>query len=134
MQSKSLAELKAAKAAREQSRAIQVEALQVKALELEEKFEKELGPIGVAFEVVDVSDLLLDPIVVKRGLAVTFKQFSNSKVNEEDVDAYVTASLVHPPIEEYRKTINAHPALGIRCALAVSKLHGTKIEQDTKKA
>lgn len=125
--------LLAAKAARESARAAKREELEIKALELGEKFEKEIGPEGIAFAIVDLSDLLLEPVVVKRGPSVTYKQFSNSKFGEEDVDVFVSSSVVYPGIEEYRNAANTFGAIGLRCATALSKLHGVKIGDDAKK-
>lgn len=129
-----LAELKAAKSAREEERKAKRAAIELQSFELVEKYEKEIGAEGVDFALVDLSDLLESPIVVKRGPSVTYKTFINSQITAEDVDQFVASSLVFPDVETFLTVAKKFGAVPNRCATALTKLHGFKVEQDAKKA
>lgn len=123
-----------AKARRESARAEKLEAIEVLVLELEEKFSEELGDRGVHFEIVDLSDLLEEPIVLKLGEPVSWKKFTASKMGEGDVFDFVSPSVVYPKPDKFTAIVGARPHIGIRCAEALSLLFGVKNKEQAGKA
>lgn len=126
-----IARKKAAK--REEVLAAEADSAELERLELVEKFEQELGRDGRDFAVVDVSDLGEGHVVVKLGEPVLYKAFTNSKMTEMDIDAFVFPCVVHPTKDVYRKLAVRRPGAVQRCLLALSKLYGLKVGDDQKK-
>ncbi len=121
---------RAAKDAREKSKAEAAQARELESLELEEKYDKELGPRGAFFEIVDTIE---GPIVLKLGEAVLHTRFSESKVTAADIHEYVYPCVVHPTKEKYLEIVGRRPALALRCANALATLYGAKANADAGK-
>lgn len=130
------AELLAKKAEREAARALEREAHELELLELEDRLESELGPIGRAFDLVDLSDLGEGMIAVSckvPGIQARHKAFASSKITDVDVDAFITPCIVHPSIEEFRAILARRPIAGGRVATTLLNLLGSKKTEDAKK-
>lgn len=128
--SENLQKLRDAKAKLEEQKRAKALELEEKTLELELKYESELGPRGVFFEVVDTIE---GPVVIKLGEAILHKRFSESKVTPTDVHDYVTPCVVHPSREEYLQLVDRRPAIEMRCATALAALYGAKRQADEGK-
>ncbi len=123
-----LAKLREAKAAREDARAKEAEARELLSLQLEERYEAELGPRGSMFEIVAT---LEGPIVVRLGEAVLFKKFKAAYAGDkeptlEDQHSYVYPCVVYPDKAKFLEIIERRPALLGVCANAAATLHLAK--------
>jgi hypothetical protein len=125
-----LAAARAAKEAREAARAAEAAARELEVLELEEKLEKELGPRGVYFEIVET---LEGPVAVKLGEAVLHTRFQASKVTDQDMHEYVFPNVVHPAKEKYLEAVGRRPGIALRCANALATLYGAKANTEAGK-
>lgn len=125
-----LAAARKAREDREKAEAEKAEARELEVLELEERLEKELGPRGVDFEIVETIE---GPIAVKRGEAILHQRFQSSKVDEASIDAYVRPCVVHPAKEKYLEIVGRRPGVAVRCASALATLFGVKADRDTGK-
>jgi len=122
-----LAAAREAKAAREAALQVEREEAEIARAELVERLEHETGGReGDAFAIVDATDVRAGFVVVKLGDFVLFKAFSNSKMTEVDVDAFVLPCVVHPSKDEYRKLAMQRAAIPLRCANALASLYGVK--------
>ena len=141
-----LAELKARKAARQAEREAQEAerkvALEIQELELEERFEKELGARGRYFELVDISDVEPDHpfVAVKLGPAVAFNRFV-AGISKDDADVLalqeellLPSCVAYPSAEEARTLFDRRPAIIPRCADRAIGLYGAKNEGRAKKS
>jgi heterodisulfide reductase subunit B len=130
-----LAAARAKQAEREAREKEEAEAAELARFELIERLEKETnGREGRDFAIVDVSHLGEGFVAVRLGEAVHFKTFSNSKMTEADVDAFVVPCLLYPADkDEYRKLIMRRPAVAIQCAGALAALFGVKAQADRGK-
>lgn len=129
-----LAEARQRKRDREAAAQADRDAAELEKLQLEERFEKELsGKVGKDFAIVDCSDLGKGFVVVKLGLDVHWKTFKSSKMDEVDVDSFVSPNVVHPSKDEFRKLVHERPAVGDRCAVELSHLFGLKRKEDEGK-
>ncbi len=125
-----LAELRAAKEQREAMRAESAITREAEVLELESRFEGDLGERGAAFEIVTSAD---GPIVLKLPEAVLTTRFLESKVTAADVHDFVMPCVVHPSKDDYRAIIAKRPLVANRCATALLSLAGAKKESDAGK-
>jgi hypothetical protein len=127
-----LAAARKAKEERDAARAAKREEAELAVLELEAKYEKELGPRGVDFEIVDTVE---GPIVVKLGEAVLHTRFQSKgdKYTDADVFDYVDPCVVHPSKEKFREMIGRKPVFAVRCASALATLFGAKSDEDNSK-
>lgn len=99
-------------------------------LELEEKYERELGPVGQEFQIVDATDLGEGFVVLRRGEEVLWKRYSKliAKETETEVDTrdFVLPCVVHPAKEKYDEIVSRRPFIASRCANALGSLYGVK--------
>ncbi len=128
------ARLLSEKAAREAARAKALEAREILVLELEERFEKELGgPMGSEFDIVHTG-FLESPIVVKRPSAVEHKTLTSAKdLTDAMIGNYVRPNVLHPSKEEYLAIVDKRPALNARCANAMTALQGNNATAEAGK-
>lgn len=126
--------LAAARAAKEAKTKADSEAADVRELEmldLEAKLEKEHGPRGKFFEILDTVE---GPIAVKLGEAVLHTRFQGAKdLNENAIHDYVFPCVVHPAKEKYLEIIGRRPGIALRCASALATLFGVKANDDAGK-
>ena len=123
-----LAAARAEKEAREAARVAKLEALELERLELEAKLEKELGPLGERFEIVDASDVGEGFIAVRLGEELLWKRFSSSPMAQADAHDFVTPCVVHPETDRFLAIVGRRPALLDRCASACASLYGLKLK------
>lgn len=120
-----LAEKELAKEKREQGRLAQAKARRLQALELEEKYEAELGARGKYFDIVATIE---GPIVVKLGEAGLFKTWQTKVATKaapslEDCHAFVIHNVLHPSKEQFNKITSDFPAVIVTCANALTALY-----------
>jgi len=125
-----LQELRDAKRRIEQSRAAAAKARELEVLELEVRFEAEIGPRGSQFEIVETID---GPIVVRLGEGVLYTRFTASKVTDVDVHEFVDPCVVHPAKEKYREIAMQRPDVPARVAHALATLYGARHKDDAGK-
>lgn len=125
-----LAEARAAKEKREAARASKAEEAALATLELEAALEKEHGPRGHYFELVETVE---GPIAVKLGEAVLHTRFIASKAADTDVHEYVFPCVVHPSKDEYLAIVARRPGIQNRVAHALMTLFGAKATDDAGK-
>jgi hypothetical protein len=128
-----LAEKTRAKEARDEQRIQEAKARQLEALELEERFESELGQIKKFFDIVPTIE---GPVVLKLGEAVLFKTWKskfkdNVEPSLEEMHNFVYPCVVHPSKDEFLVRTGRFPALLVACAGALTALY-TGGELDTK--
>lgn len=123
---KRLAEKLAAKEKREQKREQEVNLRKLETLELEERFESELGgPIKKYFDILETSE---GPVVLKLGEAVLFKTFkgklaSKSDASLEDMHAFVFPCVVHPSKDRFLEITGRFPGFLVLCMSALLALY-----------
>lgn len=133
---KRLAELRQKKAKKEAAREDRAAADELVELELEEKFEKELGgERGVVFEIIGTPD---GHVVVKLGEWVAYKRFTLAKrVNDlptpEDIISFVESNRVYPDREKFMAIVNKYGAVATRCASAITTMHQGRRKEDEGK-
>lgn len=128
-----LATAREAKEKREEARDDAAGARELEALELEERFEKELGPRGSMFEIVETID---GPIVVKLGEAVLFKKFKASLGGDpslEEMHQFVWPCVVHPTVDKFNERTSLRPGLLVMCTDALVGLFAGKERAVAKK-
>lgn len=123
-----LEELMKQKAEREKTRAAAKAARAVEELELEARFDSELGPRGSQFEIVDSGDLGEGFLVVKLGEEVLWKRFIASKMTSDDANNLVRPCVAYPAKEKYDEITARRSALVTRCANALATLYGVQTE------
>ena len=129
-----LAAARVIKAARDVAIEGERQLAELQGLELEERFTKELGGRrGVAFMIVDASDLGEGHVVIKLGEDVLWNTFKASKMNVVDTDSFVCSCVVHPTVDAYRSIVKRRAFIGDRCASALATLYGVKAETDAGK-
>jgi hypothetical protein len=128
-----LAEKLADKAKRDQGRIQEANARELEALELEERFEQELGPIHKAFDIVRTIE---GPIVLKLGEAVLFKTFKSKFKPEpslEDMHQFVHPCVAHPAKDKFLDWTGRYAALLVTCANTLTTLYqGGEIDTQGK--
>lgn len=129
-----LAAAKEARAKREAERDREQQAAQLEELELEDRFEREIGRRGRDFQIVDCTAEGGGFVVLKLGDTVAHKRFKNSKMSEVDAQDYVLPSLVHPSKERFLALLATHGEVAHNCALELAKLHGLKLKDDAGKS
>jgi hypothetical protein len=118
---------------REAARAEKVKALKIERLELEERFEKELGPMGEQFAIVDATHCGEGFVVIRLGESVLHKQFMASKLEEPDYHEFVFPAVVHPAKDAFVQIAARRPGLRAECAAALLGLYGVKLKGDAGK-
>lgn len=127
-----LLKLQDEKAAREEQRRKAKVKRDLLVLELESKYESDLGPRGQGFEIV-AENHPEGPIVVKLAEAVAHKKLTSSKLLMEDVEHYVLPCVVYPERDRYLQIVGSRPEIRNRCANALFTLQGAKTEADAGK-
>ena len=128
-----LLELRAKKEAIDAAKEIERKAREMEELELEVRFDAELGSRGSQFEIINTGELGEGCIVVKLGEEVLWKRFQNSKMNAEDIAALVRPCVVYPTLSKYDEITSRRSFLANRCANALATLYGVKIEANAGK-
>ena len=123
-QAAKLARLREAKAARDQAVEAQKQAREIELLELEERFERELGQKGRAWGIVEVPE---SPIVLKTPELVTFKRYQAANEGDktagvEEQAMYVAPSVVFPDRAVFAQITAARPGVLVRCAGVLNSL------------
>jgi hypothetical protein len=114
--------------------AIRREGLELEKFELIDRFEKELnGKLGRDFEIVDDSEEGEGFIVVKRGEAVQFRTYMDSKQTGMDREQFILPLLVYPSKDVFLGRINRRDFVGVRCVNALAKLAGLKQDVEAGK-
>lgn len=114
----------------------QAAAFDRKELELEDKYEDELGPRGQEFEIVNLAGH--GPIVIRRGEMVLYKRFqaamSNGKdPSPEDVYGFVWPCIAYPEKSAFDAIVDKRPHIAMRLANALLTLMGAKEVSDRGK-
>jgi hypothetical protein len=127
------ARLAAKKAARAEAWA----KLQADEIELEDKYDGELGPRGSEFEIVlptnaaQVADGL---VVVKKPERQKWAAFQESKMSATDAHHLVIACLADPADKErFNELAKSRPMIVSRCATAIAKLVGLELQAEAGK-
>ena len=110
------------------------QARELERLELEEKYEKELGPVGEKFVIVAAAHR--GSIVLKLGTNVLFKQFesgteANQKkgfggptgITEETCTQFVKPNVVHPSVKEFLSIVDELPGVLYTCTGMLKALY-----------
>ncbi len=124
------ARLRAEKDERDQAAKDAKSAAELEGLELEARFAKELGKLGVDFAMVDASVYGEGFVVVKLGSDLNWRKYvdavSKSEANPaaEDVFAFTAPAVVHPTAERYAEIVRKRGRLAGRAADALASLHG----------
>lgn len=127
------AELLAAREKREAEREATRERLELEYLELEAKYEEELGPKGIAFAIVDVSDCSLEHpfIVLKLGEPLPYRKFKGltdeQKMMAEHQQNFVAPACVVPTDTQFRVLSSTRPGVAERAAAELLGLYGQDI-------
>lgn len=142
-----LAEKLAAKALKAAKAEEAAKLSQIEELDLEERFEAELGPRGQSFDIIDATPLGEGFLVLKVGIGANHKRFETacSKAkhgpSEPDLYNFVTPCLVHPldgdpgtlkSLTTFKAIIDRRPSLLTRCAAVLLDLYGQKKASDTQ--
>jgi len=121
------------RADREKAMAELREEAELAELELESKFSKELGKLGVDFAMVVDRDLGPEGIIVlKLGSDTKFRKFVDTTVSSSgspsaaDMAEFVTEAVVHPDPETYAKLARFRSGLVDRACNALTSLHRLK--------
>jgi hypothetical protein len=128
-----LADARQAKADREKKIEDASKIRELLVLDLEAKYDAELGPAGVAFEIIEFKQL--DKVcAVKRSAPVVVKRFdlaAKKKTGQTDEDAleYVIPNLLHPSKEEFRSWLGQHPSIVWECAGALRRMEGLRAQE-----
>lgn len=122
--------LQEAKEKLEKLRAEDAKKRAVEVLELELKFEGEIGPRGSQFEIVETVD---GPIVVRLGEGILYERFTASKVTPADVHDFVYPCVIHPAKEKYLEIVARRPDIASRVAHALMNLFGSRHKDDSGK-
>jgi hypothetical protein len=121
------------KAERVKARATGQRASALERLRLESRFERDAGPEGQAFNIVDATDTGDGFLVVTLGDSIDWTRFKASKMTDADTYDFVIGNIAIPDVEAFKRTIATKPFIADRCANALSKLYGFKAEQDEGK-
>ena len=128
-----LARLQETRARREKGRDDQRLEREVRKLELAEEFESKLGAEGSEFFIYD-SGHLDDPLfVVKRGLLIQYTKYEDSKQTHADRFDFVSPSVVHPTLDEYKVAREKRIGIEVELANRLAKLYGLNVKVDSGK-
>lgn len=118
--------LAAARLAAEQRAEVRLAAAEEReldALNLEAKYELELGQRGVMFDIVATVE---GAIVLKLGEGILHTRFTNSKTTDVDVHDFVFPCVVHPEKEKYVELVARRPGVAWDCAAKLQALFHAK--------
>lgn len=128
-----LARLQQNRAKREKGRDEKRLEREVRKLELAEEFEAKLGAEGSEFFIYD-SGHLDDPLfVVKRGLLIQYTKYEDSKQTHADRFDFVSPSVVHPTLDEYKVARENRIGIEVELANRLAKLYGLNVKVDSGK-
>jgi len=124
--------LRAEKAARDEAREAKRLAYEIEELELEARFEAELGPKGIAWNILDLTNLGEGFVVVRPGETKAHKRFTGAisrvkdgqSIPDETFVAYVLPALAHPMEKEFLAIANRRHEVWPRTANAIGDLQG----------
>lgn len=128
-----LAEARLAKAEREKKLEEVAKARELLVLDLEAKYDAELGQAGVHFEVLEFKQI--DKVVaVKRAAPIVVKRFDDSAKKKtgqtvEDAMDYVLPNLLHPTKEEFKGWCSVHASLMWEAAGALRRMEGLRASE-----
>lgn len=125
-----LQKARAASAERDKERERREKKRELELLELEEKFETEIGPRGREWDMVNTSEC---PVAFRLGDSVLHKQFVNSKLKESDVHDFVYPSVIHPDRDKFLEVASRRPGLLVVVANKLADLYAAKSEDDAGK-
>ena len=92
-----------------------------------ERFETEVGPVGVKIAVLQST---VGVVVLKRPHRTVFKRFADKQsLKTEDLENLVNPCLLHPSKTEFNTMLDDQPALLMRAANACSGLAGIRVEE-----
>lgn len=135
--SEELALAEQAEEVREKMRADARARARLEFLTLKSKYERELGPIGQEFQIVDASELGEGFIVLRRGEEVLWKRYSKLLAKESETAAdtrdFVLPCIEHPAKEKYDEIVARRAFIADRCANALSSLYGVKHRKEEGK-
>jgi len=130
-QQSKLDELRKQRQKRDDAREAKRRENEIQELELEAKYEKELGPRGVAWNLIDLTNLDEGFVVVKAGDTKEHKQFTaavgrakDKPIPDEAFVAYVVPALVYPPREAFLAIASKRHEVWARAANAIGDLQG----------
>lgn len=124
-----------AKEAREKTREKAAEALELQLLELEAKYEPELGPMGKAFFILTTT---MGPVVIKRGDSVVYKRFealqkADKATTEKSLLDLIVPCLVYPDKDTFIGMVDELKGLPVRLATRLVDLYQGKEVEDAGK-
>ncbi len=122
---------KRAKDANEEERKLNAE---IERLDLEERFEKELGgPAGQQFAVLDMTKRGEGLFVVKLAPSIVWKTYWDSKMTEVDRCDLVSACIVHPAKDAYLAARGRRQGIDAELTKLLGALNGLQIDIDEGK-
>jgi hypothetical protein len=132
-----LAEAREFRAQREAKRHEADQLRELLVLDLEAKYEAELGPRGAAYQ-VEVFEDLDKVIVLKRPDRLVVKRFDEAGkkklgASEAETLDYVLPSLLYPTKEEFREWTKVHPSIVLECTGSLRQMEGLRIREQLGK-
>lgn len=124
-----LARFREAKAKREEEAKRQARANELARFELAEKYERELGREGIDFAIYDGTRMGIGFVVLKRGDAIRWQVFSDSKMTPADRFDFVEGCIVHPSKEVYLAAREKFPAVDLVLTSELSALYGFRAKE-----
>lgn len=128
-----LAEARQAKAERDKKLEDVAQRRELLVLDLEAKYDAELGPAGVHFEVLEFKQI--DKVVaVKRAAPIVVKRFDDAAKKKlgqtvEDAWEYVKPNLLHPSKEEFKAWSEVHASIVWEAAGALRRMEGLRASE-----
>jgi hypothetical protein len=106
---------------------------EVALLELIDKYEREIGPRGQSWDVVDATRWGEGFFVVRLGAGINFQTYADSKMGPADKHDFICPCLVHPDVETYRAARARRPAIDFEISNVLAVLYGVKLKDDEGK-
>lgn len=108
----------------------------IEALELTQRFRKELGKPGVEFAIIEIAGD--SPVVLKRGEKGSYKNFQvalgrETPLTYEDHYAFVAPSVVYPEVFVFNELVKKIPGVLVRCVNAQTAMITGKEEKNQGK-
>lgn len=119
-----LARMRARQAEREAEQVRARRAAELERFDLLEKYERELGKEGVDFFIYDATKMGLGFFVLKRGDALRWQVFLESKMTPADRYDFIEGCVVHPAKEVYQAARASRPGIDIVLGNELGKLYG----------
>jgi len=115
-----LAEALARREQREATAALDIQARQLNALEVEERYSETLGPRGRDWDLVSTIEGV---VVLKVGPAVLFKRLRDGKASLDDLQAFVAGCLISPDAATFASWVERRAGILVRCSDALVQLY-----------